>query len=380
MLEKNIIDKKLILYVALSIIFILLTNNYSSNAIISAGSAARSGEYYFSIAENSPLFSNEINYHHAQRFIFPFLIGYLANSFDIGLNLIFKFFTYVNFLIIFLLNLYLCKNLVLNFKNQLLTFGLIIFNPYIFRYFTLYPSMVVDLFFILSIYIFIIFLISNNKLFLYTSIFFALSSRQTGIFLLIGIIIFSILLFFFKKKNVFNLKDLVIISIISISIYFAINWYLIGSGFSEFPSSAYLGLFHYLKLQFDLKELILFFFIPLVSLIPIILIIYDEKLIKFEFNLFLKLFLPIIISTLTILQPILGGPTWTGKNIIRLTTLSYPFLIYLCLNIITYKKKIESFKIFLIVIILTIWSLHPSFSKIDFFKFISLKKFIVYKI
>ena len=53
MFEKNTIDKKLILYVSLSIIFILFTNNYSSNSIFSEGSAARSGEYYFSIAENS---------------------------------------------------------------------------------------------------------------------------------------------------------------------------------------------------------------------------------------------------------------------------------------------------------------------------------------
>jgi len=82
---------------------------------------------------------------------------------------------------------------------------------------------------------------------------------------------------------------------------------------------------------------------------------------------------------LLILQPILGGPTWTGKNIIRLATLSYPFLIYFCLNIITYKKKIENYKIFFILIFLTAWSLHPTFSKIDLFKFISLKKFIVYK-
>ena len=109
--------------------------------------------------------------------------------------------------------------------------------------------------------------------------------------------------------SLFNLKDLVVISTISILIYFSIDWYLIGSGFAEFPSSAYLGLFHYLRLQFDLKELLLFLFIPLLSLIPIILIIYGEKLIKFEFNLFLKLFLPIIISILIILQPILGGPT-----------------------------------------------------------------------
>jgi len=281
MFEKYTVDKKLILYISLSIIFILLTNNYSSNLIFSEGSAARSGEYYFLIAEKSPLFSNEINHHHAQRFIFPFLMGYLANSFGIDLIIIFKFFTYINFLIIFLLNLYLCKYLLINFKNQLLIFGLIIFNPYIFRYFTLYPSMVVDLFFILSIYIFLVFLINNNKLLLYASIFFALSSRQTGIFFLIGIIFFSILLFFFKKKNVFNLKDLVIISTISILIYFSIDWYLNGSGFTKFPSSAYLGLFHYLRLQFDLKELILFLFIPLLSLMPIILIIYDEKLIKF---------------------------------------------------------------------------------------------------
>lgn len=380
MFKKNTIDAKLILYVFFSIIFILLTNNYSSNSIFSEGSAARSGEYYFSIAINSPLFSNEINYHHAQRFIFPYLIGYLSNFFNIDLILFFKFFTYVNFLIIFILNLYLCKCLLINFKNQILIFGLIIFNPYIFRYFTIYPTMVVDLFFLLSIYFFLVFLINNNKLLLYISILFALSSRQTGIFLPAGVIFFSILIFFLKKKNIFNLKDLIIISTISVLIYFSIDWYLIGSGVAEFPSSSYLGLFHYLSLRLDLKELFLFLFIPLLSLMPIILIIYDEKLIKLKFNIFLKLFLPIIISILVIMQPVLGGPTWTGKNIIRLATLSYPCLIYLCLNVITYKKKIENYKIFLIVVFLTIWSLHPTFSKIDFFKFISLKKFIVYKI
>ncbi len=380
MINHNLVNKNHVLFIILSIIFILLTNNYSENSVFLEGSAARSGEYYLSIADNSPLFSEEINYHHAQRFLIPYFIGLLSKLFNINTIFFFKFFTYLNFILIFFINLQFCNLLKINLKNEILIFGLIIFNPYISRYFILYPSMVVDLFFILSGYILILFFITKKKLLLFLSIFLAVVSRQTGIFFLVGIFLANILYLKYKEKPLINIKDIIILSVIIIISYFLSDWYLHRSGYTKFPSSAYLGLLNYFKLDFDLKELTLFLTLPLLSLSPILLLLLNEKINKQSFKNKFILLAPLIISLLIISQPILAGPLWTGKNIIRLSTLCSPFLIFIFLKLVTYKAKIEIYKIVIIIFIMITWSLHPTFSKVNIFKFISIKQFLVYKI
>ena len=66
-------------------------------------------------------------------------------------------------------------------------------------------------------------------------------------------------------------------------------------------------------------------------------------------------------------QPFMGGPHITGKNFIRLSNLAYPLiLVFIALISTIEKKKINTlYKLF--ILMMFIWSMHPTFSKIKIF-------------
>ena len=58
----------------------------------------------------------------------------------------------------------------------------------------------------------------------------------------------------------------------------------------------------------------------------------------------------------------------TGKNITRLINLSYPFLLVILIKVFLEKSKINSLKVIVTLIFLTLWSFHPTYSNINIFK------------
>ena len=215
---------KILIWVLFSLLFIIFTNeNIADYDFQKAKGAAASGQYYISISNNSPGAADIINYHHAQRFLIPYLLGIIKNITNLDINIVYNIFFICIILSIFFLKFKVNKTLGLDTINSLLFFGLLIFNPYILRYFFTYPVMVNDLIFILSCYCLILSLETNNKKLVFLSIVLGLISRQTGIAFLIAIIISKL---FFKDKSLFSIKDIAFYLIFYFFLSFLIRLYV----------------------------------------------------------------------------------------------------------------------------------------------------------
>ena len=125
-----------------------------------------------------------------------------------------------------------------------------------------------------------------------------------------------------------------------------------------------------------LKEKLIFLLLPLLSFFPLLFYFIFTKKLKFSFKKIIKSKLLVFLLSylvLLILQPILSGAEVTGRNIIRLITLSYiPFMLFLILITKENKNHILSKKHFTIIIITiaTFHSFHPTFSIIKIFEFL----------
>ena len=74
------------------------------------------------------------------------------------------------------------------------------------------------------------------------------------------------------------------------------------------------------------------------------------------------------VSCMMIGQPILAGPDYSGRNVVRIATLCYPILLTLLFyafnpSYLTSRKYLY----YPFIFCLFVWSLHPTFSIINFF-------------
>jgi len=213
-LEKKKISK---IFVLISIIYIVLTNvyfNFDQSLIFGAADGAS----YMQIRKNFPYFT-ENNYAitHNQRFLFPYIVGFFSSFLNLDHFIVYRIL--VIFLFIFLLFI-LNKNLNLikiDELNKSIAFGLVIFNPYLIRYYLSLPTLINDLTFIISSQLILYGFFSKEKKICYLGLIFSFFSRQTGVFFLVTILINKI---FFKEKSFFSKKELFITSILFLIIYY----------------------------------------------------------------------------------------------------------------------------------------------------------------
>jgi len=350
------------------LVFIITTNNYSGENEIS--SSATSSEYYLSIARAFPEVAKLDNgiqsYIHAERFLISYLIGFISNLINIKIFNLFCIFTYSLIIIFLALNFKIINLLITKNNNKIIFFSLLILNPYIIRYFLLNPIMLNDLIFITAIsLLFLSFLNKKNYLF-YLSIIMAVMSRQTSL-----IIIFALLINFFLplNKEFIDYKKILFSLLILVTNYFISQYYLNISKLDVFYDTTIFGLIYYFKNDLDYLVLFKFFLLPLLSFGPLLIFMLIKLFnneITFKFNE--KNIFFIILLMVIIVQPILAGPLVAGKNIIRLSSLGYYLSIFLiCINlknIKLYSKKL----VIMFITLLTLWSMHPTFSKILIFE------------
>jgi len=373
---KNYLEKEnllLYLFIIFSVFFIFFTNSNQEILSLNKHSGASSKLYYLSISENFPNVATIINYHHAQRFIIPYLIGLFSKISNIDIFFTFKAIMYLEFLLIFIIKLRLVKLLEIDFYSSLIFFSIFIFNPYLLRYFIIYPEMIVDLTFILSGYFFIYSIATKQINFFFIAFVLALVSRQTGVAFFISLVISS---FFYKQDLFINKKNTILISLILVIVYFFIFIYLKIAGLEEIPSDAVFGLLKYTINEINLFDLITFFLLPLIILLPFFLLAFNRKFRILEAFKSPKGFFLILALAIILAQPILGGPSWTGKNIIRLTLLGYPIISYLILCYSDLRYIYSKVFIFFIFIFFIFWSFHPSYSTIGIFKFFHVEPLI----
>jgi len=360
------------------IIFLIFTNTYFSydQSLIFGGA---DGKSYISISNSFPNITNQkLMPIHAERFFFYYVFGFLSKFLTIEIYGLYRFFV---FLIIGLINFLL----ILIFKRKQIEISIILIfltlinlNPYISRYYIAIPTILNDLIFILGITLLVYAVETNKNILFILSLLIMFFSRQTSIAIIISLVATKMI---FRNSFKINLKFIIYAIMIFFLIYL-INFYYSSQTFDlkEYRWQQYsIGtrIFGFFDGSIDLKQKIIFLTLPFLSYLPLTLffLIYSNfknirKAIIDNPNIFFFL----IISILIILQPILSGVLITGKNIIRLTTLTYIPVLYILLSII---KKIDLKRIsstILIYIFIIIWSLHPTFSNITIHN--SFKKII----
>jgi len=358
--DSNSINK----FFLFSFIFLILSNNFFNyNESILYGQT--DGITYFKIAEAAPNISTEkLPYHKAQRFLLPYISGVISKYLIVDTYVIFRVFSFCLIgLILFIFKKIFHKlNVEINF--QIFLFSLIIFNPYIMRYYLANPLMINDLLFLLSGTLLILSFISYNKWLLSLSIFLATVSRLESFFFILSLIIGKVI---YKKKYTFSLNSIVTNLIIFSSI-FLLNKYhanIVGvDNIGAFAPEQRFGLFVF---NYSLKEFLFFIILPFFNFFPILLffLFFNLKVLTRAQN---SVFIfSIIIVFLTMITPFISGPIATGKNIIRLINLSYPFMIYIFYKIFIIKNNLSLYKKILFLFIVILWSLHPTYSRFNIF-------------
>lgn len=361
------------IFLILSFVIIIFSNNYFSfeDTLKFGGS---DGYYYMMISKFAPNFGENIEYIKGERFFFPFLIGVISNLFDTDQFFLYQFFSIIlcGIFIILLNNILISLNLSENIK--FICYCLVLFNPYLLRYFIAIPTLLIDLIFLISIQIITLSFLKEKKFLFFLGLCFALLSRQNGLFILLSLLIVK---FFFKEKSFFSLKNTIFYIVVFLIIYFLNLIYAYKSqGDTQSIESLYhstlFGIFYF---DYNFSAFLRYIFFPLLSFGPMILFclisFYFFKINKLNNELLVFL---LILAILIIGIAFLGGPNITGKNLTRLSNFSY-LNILVSINIVYFQNLTNNFKMnaptkYLILIISFLWSLHPTFSRYEIFYFL----------
>ena len=347
-----------------SFVFIILSNNFFNyDETILYGQT--DGITYFKIAEAAPNISIEKHpYHKAQRFLLPYITGVISKYLIIDTYTLFRVFSFcfIGLILFIFKKIFYKLNIEINF--QIFLFSLIIFNPYIIRYYLATPLMINDLLFLLSGTLLIYSFIHSNKWLLSVSIFLATASRPESIFFIIALIIGKVI---YKKKYTFSLNSIIINVIVFSSIFLLNNYHanIVGNdNMSAFALDQRFGLFMF---NYSLKEFLIFIILPFFNFFPIFLFFLFFNFSALNHKQDGLFIFSLIIVVLTMITPMISGPIATGKNIIRLINLSYPFMIYIFYKILIIKNNLSLNKKNLFLLIVILWSLHPTYSNVNIF-------------
>jgi hypothetical protein len=361
----KLFDIRLALF--LSFVFILITNSYFTFEESLKFGASDGADYYLIADSYNNIPHETLAYHKAWRFIVPIFVGIIAESFNLETYFVFRILVVISCLSLIVFFFKILKKLkIKNFHIFFLT-SLIIFNPYLFRYFLASPTMINDLLFINAGLLIVLSIIKNNKNILYVGFFLATITRQNAIFYLLSILIVK---FIFKNNSFIKYKDLCLVSILTLFIFFINNMF--ANHYTDYNDTYSLfNRFNIFVFNYSLLDFIKYNLFPLIILLPLILYIIFEKdfltIKKIRTELFSIILLMVIFVTSV---AYVGGPMVTGKNLIRLINLSYPLIILLLVLPFELKKNKNNFlKYIFYTPLFAIWSLHPTFSNIKSYLF-----------
>jgi len=371
--------KKNSFFSILSIIFIFFTNSYFTyeESLIFGGS---DGHYYISISHAAPFFAENIEYIKGERFILPYIIGIISKISHLESYFIFRFISSITFLVYVYLFYKILKIIKLNDEQIFISLGLVIFNPYLARYFIAVPTSLLDSVFIISLEIILLAFLLNKKYLFYLGVLLSTIARQNGLFVFLVLVFGKIC---FKKKSKISNKDIIIISVIYLSVFFINTVYALNaqgneSNFNTIKGIYGLTLFGILNFNYSFSDFLKYLIFPLLSFGPMIvyffyiknLFFFDKIKLKSELSLFI-----ILLSFLLILIAFVGGPEVTGKNLNRLSNFSYIIILFLINYLFSdkfYKLDLNFYKKIFIVLFFLFWSFHPTFSIFSFFEIFKL--------
>ena len=339
---------KLFIYYALFLILILLfTNNYwTFNQSVDKGFS--DFLYYIKISKCGEDISfkslNEITIpeHFAERWVPVFFIGVLSKITNIDILVLDRFFI----LVVFIFIVFILYNSTYNLYSKICYLSIIVLNPYTFRSYMVAGYNINECLFLFSVFL-LVFYLNNGRLFyLLIAILLGVISRQTTIFFIPILFIFYYKRIIAKKVLYYCLAFLFFLALIlKLSIFYF---------FKPMPSSTLMhlyGLFIFLFKSTKINESYIFIsriLLFLILLTPLLLLNYKN----------LKLY--VASAMLLSFQPILAGPIITGGAGLRLYAFSLPFL---CYPLLQQNQNLKQTIFFIIIVF--ILSLHHNYSFIN---------------
>ena len=118
------------------------------------------------------------------------------------------------------------SELKIDINLKIVSTSLIVFNPYLIRYFLALPTTILDLIFIISSLIIILGLLKKNFLFVCVGFFISIAVRQNGLFFLISFLLGRLI---FKKNSFFTINRLIYLTTIFLITYIMTTYYAINS-------------------------------------------------------------------------------------------------------------------------------------------------------
>lgn len=360
------------IYIILSFIFIIFTNSYFSfeQSLVYGGS---DGRYYIKISDAFPHFAKDIEYIKGERFIFPYLVGLFSAVTNLDSFYIYQIFSILSCFTIILIFKSILDKIEINKDIKFFLLLIVIFNPYLARYFIAIPTSLMDSIFIISLEIILLGFISKKKNYFYLGILLSTAARQNGLIIYVTFLILKLIL---RKKSILNYKDLFYISFIFLAIFFLNTFYAVNSvGEIKEVEKLYSDtLFGIVNFDYSVQDFFKYISFPLLSFGP--LIFFFMSIYSFKVSLNTKHFtneigIYILISSLLLIGiAFVGGPNVTGKNLLRLSNYSFVNLAFFINYILILKNnmfKNSNYFIYIFLLIVFLWSSHPTFSKFNFF-------------
>ena len=129
-------------FILLSFLFILFTTqNFNLEQTRNLGGS--DGFDYYLIAKEAPQIAKGIQFIKSERFFFPYFIGLISKLFNIEIFLLFKFFSITLCISLIYFTNKTLKLINCSENNRLILILLIIFNPYILRYYLALPTLII---------------------------------------------------------------------------------------------------------------------------------------------------------------------------------------------------------------------------------------------
>ena len=260
-----------------------------------------------------------VAYHHAQRFWLPWLLGIIAKSSGISLDIVFRLAACGLWVGVSLVFLQILRTIRLSLQWQAIFLVALLSNPYCGRYFLAVPFMVTDLLFILGFSIIICGVVRDAPKLAAIGMIVAAFGRQTALPIMVAIWLWQSWRSLRDKHCIWDIAVVVEASFVVIGLY------MLGSGFAQktgtqsYNIEHIKGLFCWFGSDAHNKKYVLaeFFLRGIVSAASGIMLLV--VLIKSGRRPFPTEFWFIGLCVLAAwAQPLLGGPEITGQNIGRL--------------------------------------------------------------
>jgi hypothetical protein len=317
-------SKETIVLIFCSLI-ILVTNVYPD--FISGFTTFGQGDTnsYREIALFAPDIPDHVmHYHHAQRFFLPYFLGVVSKIFGLPLEPMFRV---VNLALLFAIAFVFYRTLrKLNLpKGWLATICmLVLFNPYVSRYYLSFHFMANSLLFVFGFLLICRGFIFDLKKDVFLGLAIAAFGRQTALLLLPAVWFWYYLFCYRKDKIIHSIFMLILGSLSVLLLYIAGGQFASALGGKNINFSTMTGIFGSFQ-NFNLQEAFALFEFcvrGIMAHIWLVSLFIAWYLLAGKPKLGTKVWLLILISVSVCIQPFMGGPNVTGDNLVRLFALS----------------------------------------------------------